>query len=90
MSAISEAKVLTFKAGGVIVKGHAVKIGADNKHVIECTAKTDKHIGIALNDASAAEDNVEVALPGGGAKAKAGGSISAGDLLAPTTDTTLS
>lgn len=89
MSAIAQPNVLTFKAGGVIVKGHAVKMGADDQHVVECTAKTDKQIGIAQNDASTAEDKVEVALPGGGSKVKAGGSISAGDLLASTTDGTL-
>lgn len=81
MSSTSYPKVLTFKADGAIPKGSAVKIGTDDKHVAKATAATDKLIGIAQNAATDAEDLVEVALPGGGAKGLSGGSISAGDLL---------
>lgn len=89
MASYMAPKVLTFKAGGAIKAGCAVKAGADNQHVVECTAATDKSIGIAQNAAASAEDKVEVALPGGGAKAKLGGTVSFGDLLAPTTDGSL-
>lgn len=82
-------KVLTFKAGGAIAKGIAVKIGASNQHVVACSAKTDKSIGISQNAVTTAEELVEVALPGGGSKAKLGGTVSAGDLIAPTTDGSL-
>jgi hypothetical protein len=61
--------------------GKAVKIGADSKHVAVASAASDKMLGIAQSDATNAEDEMEVALPGGGAKALAGGNISAGDLL---------
>ena len=89
MASIIQANIVTFKAGGAISKGMAVKMGADNQHVVVCTAKTDKSIGVAQGDASAAEDAIEVAVCGGGAKGKAGGSISAGDLVSPTTDGSL-
>ena len=89
MSSHLQPKCLTFKSGGSIAKGTAVKIGADNLHVVVCSAKTDRSIGIAQNDVTGAEQLVEVALPGGGSKAKAGGSVSAGDLVAPTTDGSL-
>lgn len=79
--------ILTFKAGGTIVKGHAVKLSAKDT-VVECTATTDKAIGIAQADAASAEF-IEVALPGGGAKAKAQGTINAGALLVSHTDGTL-
>lgn len=86
MSSNSYPRIATFKAGGAIKKGMGVKIGADEQHVVKGTAGTDKLIGIAQNDADNAEDPIEVALPGGGAKGLAGGAIAAGDLL--TTDST--
>lgn len=90
MSAIFKANTLTYKAGGAIPKGAAVKVsGSDGKTVVVCTAKTDKSIGIAQGAASLAGDLIEVAIPGGGAKAKLGGTVAAGDLLAPTTDGSL-
>ena len=82
MSSIFPPKVLTFKAGATgIVKGCVVKPGADNQHVLVSAAATDKNFGISLNAAAAAEDKVEVALPGGGAKALLGGTVAFGDYL---------
>lgn len=90
MSAISYPKLLTFKASAAIALGSAVKGGADNAHVSICSAKTDKHVGIAQNAVTAAEEKIEVALPGGGAKGLLGaGGAAFGDLLAPTTDGSL-
>lgn len=89
MSSTSEPKILTFKASAAIAKGKAVKIGASNQYVTACSASTDKAIGVAQNAAAAAEDMVEVALPGGGGKALAQTTISAGDFLTPHTDGTL-
>lgn len=89
MAAINQANIMTFKAGSAIALGVAVKFGASRDYVVPCTAKTDKSIGIAQNATSVAEDKVEVALVGGGAKAKSGGVIALGDLLAPTTDGSL-
>lgn len=82
MSSHGIPRALTFKAGATgIVKGCAVKGGADNKHVVVGAGNTDKLVGIALGAALLAEDKVEVALTGGGAKGLAGGTIAFGDLL---------
>lgn len=82
MSSIAQPNLVTFKAGNTgIVEGCVVKPGADNQHVLISASATSKNFGIAQNAAAAAEDKVEVALPGGGAKGLAGGSISFGDLL---------
>lgn len=86
MSSFSRPNLKTFKAGGVVRKGRAVKFGADSEHVVECTAATDATIGLAQSDAVAAEEFVEVALPGGGALAKAQATFSKGQLLVPHTD----
>lgn len=85
MASYPQPNLATFKAGGTIVKGHAVKIGADAKHVIESTATTDKHIGIAMGSASSGDD-VEVALPGGGCEVKAKTTFTAGQLLTSESD----
>jgi hypothetical protein len=89
MGSYSKPNIKAYKAGGVIRHGRAVKFGADTAHVIECTAATDKAIGIAQSETAAAEEMVEVALPGGGAEAKAQTSITAGMLLVPHTDATI-
>jgi hypothetical protein len=81
MSAYAQPVLLTFKAGAAIPAGSVVKPGADNQHVLVSAAATSKNFGVAQNAAAAAEDKVEVALPGGGGKGLAGGSISFGDLL---------
>lgn len=92
MAAHSCPRPLAFKAGGAIVKGHAVKLSADDT-VVECTANTDNAIGIAMNDVSSAQAtagaDVEVALPGGGYKAVLGESVTRGLHLVPHTDGTL-
>lgn len=87
MASHSPSKAVVLLAGGTVVKGHAVKIGADDNHVIECTANTDLALGIALNSATVGVE-VEIALPGGGAKAKLGEASVAGKLLVPHTDGT--
>jgi len=89
MSSIFSPRIGTFKASAAITKGAAVKIGADNEHVTECSATTDKSIGIAAGDAAAAEDVIEVYLPGGGGKALAQTAIAAGKLLTSHTDGSL-
>lgn len=81
MSSFAQQNILTFMADGAIPKGSVVKVGSDAKHVAKSTAATAKNFGIAQNAATAADDKVEVALPGGGAKGLAGGTISYGDLL---------
>lgn len=77
-------QVLLFKAGGTIALGHAVKFGTDGQTVVECTATTDKSIGIAAGDAASGE-KVEVHVPGGGSKAKLNATVTRGQLL--TSDT---
>lgn len=92
MAAHSSPRPLAFKAGGAIVKGHAVKM-SDDVTVVECTANTDAGIGLAMNDVSAPQAtagcDLEVALPGGGYKAVLGETVSRGKKLVPNTDGTL-
>lgn len=89
MSSSFKPMIQAYKADSAIAKGKAVKIGTDRQHVNDCSANTDKAIGIAQNAADAAEDIVEVAMPGGGAKGLLGESVSAGQLLVPHTDGSL-
>lgn len=86
MSSFREVEQITFLAGGAIVKGTAVKFGADSKHVVVSAGPTDNAFGIAQNDAAAAEDLVEVAMNGGGAKALAQATVALGAKLASHTD----
>lgn len=85
MSSYAKPKCLAFKCGAAIPEGSVVKPGADNKHVIKSALATNKHFGIAQNATTTAEDAVEVAMPGGGGKGLAGGTVSFGDML--TSDT---
>jgi len=78
-------QIQTFKADAAISKGMVVKFGTDSKHVAKSALATNLNIGVAQSAPTTAEDLVEVALPGGGAKGLAGGSITKGDLL--TSDT---
>jgi len=79
-------KILTFIANGTIAKGKAVKFVASNaSRVVVAAQTTDDVIGLAQNDV-VAEDIVEVAVIGGGAKALAQTTIAAGLLLVPHTD----
>lgn len=86
MSSHFKPNLVVLKADAAISEGQAVKIGSDSEHVTPCTAATDKVIGLAQTTVTAAEDLVEVALPGGGAKGLAQATISAGSLLVPHTD----
>lgn len=81
MSSHSPSRVQSFKATAAIVRGLCVKAGADREHIAVGAAATDKLIGISNSTATAAEEMIEVCLPGAGAKAKLGGSASFGDLL---------
>lgn len=81
MPSTSERRLQTFRSDAALGYGVAVKIGSDSQHVALVTAATDKAIGITQNTTDAAEQAMEVALPGGGAKARAGGTIAAGDEL---------
>lgn len=89
MASYTQPRIYAFKAAAAQAAYTAVKAGADREHVAICSAKTDKSLGIAMSAPTAADEVLEVALPGGGGKAKLGGSVSMGDLLAPTTDGTL-
>lgn len=88
--AVSVAQVMgAYLADAAITKGHAVKPGTDASHVAKGSANTSKCIGIAQNTVAAAEDTVEVAFPGGGAKALLGETVSAGAYLVSHTDGSL-
>lgn len=86
MASYSHPRPYAYKAGGAIVRGHAVKLSADDT-VIECTANTDAAIGVAMNNAASGE-RVEVALPGGGYVMVASESIARGKMVVPHTDGT--
>lgn len=99
MSVSSRPRIQLFIAGGTIQAGSAVKFGADSEHVVACGASTDMAIGIAqiaitAGSTAAASTvasgaQVEVAIPGGGAKGAAHGTITAGEMLCSYTDGTL-
>ena len=86
MASYSQPNVLTFKAAAALAAYKVVKAGADKSHVAVCSAATDKSVGICQSVSEAAEDPIEVAIPGGGAKALLGGGVSFGDLLVPDSD----
>lgn len=82
MSSSLAPKILAFKADAAIAKGVVVKPGATlDTYVQKSTAATDKHVGIAQNVGAAADDKMEIAVPGGGGKGLAGGTIAMGDKL---------
>jgi hypothetical protein len=81
MASYTTPRIFTYKAAGAIGKGRVVSLGADAQHVALSTAATGKHIGITQGDTQNAEELIEVALQGGGAKAIAGGTIARGDFL---------
>lgn len=81
MSSTFRPNIQIFKADAAISKGMAVKHGTDDTHVAKSSVATSKHIGIAQNAVTTAEDLVELALPGGGAKGLAGAAVTRGDLL---------
>ena len=81
MASHSQARILTFKADGAITAYTAVKNGTDAQHVAAAAATSDSMKGISQDTALVAGDPVEVAIPGGGGKALAGGTITDGDLL---------
>lgn len=86
MASSKAPQILTYLADAAIAKGKAVKIGSDKEHVALGAANTDRCMGIAQLAVTAAEDAVEVALPGGGAKALLGEAVSAGDDLVSAAD----
>jgi uncharacterized protein DUF2190 len=73
-------------AGAAIAKNRIVKFGADQNHVIQGAAATDKLIGVADNiGADAAEDRIDVIMEGI-ALVTYGGTVTCGDML--TSDAT--
>lgn len=82
MASSSQPRILTFKAAAAMSAFKCVKKGADDQHTAVASAGTDKVIGIAQSAPTAAEDLVEVAINGGGAKARLGsGGAVMGDKL---------
>lgn len=83
MSSFSEQKILTFKSSvATIAKGSVVIAGATKGLVALGSGATQKAIGIAQSAVTAINDLVEVAMPGGGGKAKLGvGGCAFGDYL---------
>src|SRR5688572_14540866 len=89
MAVSNKQNMETFLADAAITKGMAVKPGTDASHVAKGSANTSRCIGIAQNSPESAEDAVEVALIGGGAKGLLGETVTAGAYLVSHTDGTL-
>lgn len=86
MASYSTPRKLAFLAKSAVEVGDAVKLDSANEDQVEkATANTDSAIGFAMNVAAAGE-TVEVALPGGGGKARCGEAITAGKLLVAGAD----
>jgi len=83
MASSSEPRYRTFKADGAITQFSFVKYGTDTDHVAQAGAN-EKCRGIAMTAATAAEDKVEVALPGGGGKLKLAETVVGGNYLTST------
>ena len=89
MASSAKQNMVTVLADAAIAKGKAVKAGASANHVQVGAANTDRVIGIAQSASTAAEDAIEVALPGGGAKALLGETVVYGNDLVSHTDGSL-
>lgn len=83
MASHSSPRLKTFKADGAITQYSVVKYGSDRDHVAQAGAN-EKCRGIAMTAATAAEDAVEVALPGGGALLKISETVTGGQRLTST------
>jgi hypothetical protein len=82
----NEGLTKTLLAGAAVLKNRIVKFGADDKHVIQGAAATDKLIGVSDNlGADAAEDPLDV-IYDGNALLMYGATVAAGDML--TSDAT--
>lgn len=87
MSSHFAPNILAFQVDAAIAKGLAVKAGAaSDSYVQKAAAASDKLVGIAQNDTTTAGDVAEIAVAGGGGKAKLGGTVSFGDLLTADTN----
>jgi len=73
--------IRAYKAAGALAIGKVVKKGADDDHVVLCSAATDLSFGLVASVTTTAEDLVEIATFGGGAKGLAGGTIAQGAAL---------
>lgn len=92
MAVFSDPRMYTYKAGGAIPVGYAVKFVTDDETIVVGAANTDRCLGIAQGEpgsSASSGDDVEVALPGGGARAKLGENVARGDYLVSHTDGTL-
>lgn len=89
MASMVKPLIATFEADGAIAKGQAVKFGTSSKRVTPVSATTDLSIGVAQSVTVNAGDLVEVALPGGGAKALAKTTIAKGNILGHNADGSL-
>lgn len=88
MASSLKPEIVVFLASAAVAKGKAVKIGADDNHIVVGAANTDKCLGLVQSVPTAAEDPAEVAVAGG-AKGLLGETVAAGDLLVSHTDGTL-
>jgi len=89
MASSSKPRIRTYKASGVIKAFSFVKYDSGsnikNPTIVQC--ESGNAIGISQNDTDAASgDEVEVALPGGGALLKLAGTVALGNSIKPTTD----
>ncbi len=84
MAASSSPRIQTFKSSAARAAFVCVKKGANDQTVAIASAATDKIIGVGQNVVAAIGSEFElseVAINGGGAKIKLGGTVAVGDLV---------
>ena len=80
MSSYSQPRMLTFKASEAISK-YLFVIQTADEIVEQCDGAGEKMIGISMSETSEADQAIEVAIQGGGAKITLGGTVARGDLI---------
>jgi hypothetical protein len=80
MSSTLHRNIRTYMSGGVIAEATFVKYDTDGVRVVACGAN-GRAIGIAQGSTTAANQAVEVAMIGGGARLKVAGTTAAGKCL---------
>lgn len=88
MASNSAPRIRSYRTSGVVPAYSFVKFdsGSADKDPTVVVCESGRSLGIGQNSASAASgDTIEVALPGGGAKLKLGGTVPLMQSIKPTT-----
>jgi len=86
MGSFTQPRIKSFNQGTSCVGNQFkfVKFGASDEVVVPCSAADEKTIGVQMNAPGGIDEQIEVALPGGGAKLIASAGITRGAYLAAT------